>query len=84
MPTLLIIGLILQQRMLGKESYDFSRPMAYKTLKQRLSDARDSMDRTKRYMGKYVGADTELSKIDAEVQAIKNNRNRRVQSVVSF
>lgn len=69
--------------MLGKESFDLSQPMAYKSLKQRLNEARGNMDKTKRYMGKYAGADTELSKIDAEVQAIKNSRNRRMQSVVS-
>lgn len=41
------------------------------------------MDKAKGMIGRYSEPDAEMSKINAEVQAIKNNRNLRAKSLVS-
>lgn len=65
-----------------RESADLGQPAALKALKQRLSEAKSDMARTKQAYNRYNQPDAELSKIDAEVKSITSKRNLRAEQMV--
>lgn len=73
---------VLQNKSLATEVIDLERPATFNKLKERLRDARVSMDRNKTELNKYA-ADPEVRAINAEVNAIRKAKTMREQSLVS-
>ena len=72
----------MQNKSIANEPLDLSQSAAYSKLKERLRGARANMDRSKTSMNTYSN-DPDLRAISTEVQAIRNAREMREQSLVS-
>ena len=65
---------------MANESIDFNRPAEFKNLKDRLTQARAHLDKGR---SSYSSSgDSDLKAIQSEVQAIRNARAARDQSLV--
>lgn len=79
-----VIFLVFQRKAKATESFDFARPAEIKNLKDRLSQARAHLDMGKTSSSRYAASDADMRAIDSEVQAIKNARAAREQSLVGY
>lgn len=73
----------MQRKALANESVDFNRPTEFKNLKDRLSQARAHLDKGNTSYRSREG-DSDLRAIQSEVQAIRNARAARDQSLVGL
>ncbi|XP_067945370.1 uncharacterized protein [Watersipora subatra] len=69
-----------KSKSISNETIDFAQPATFGNLKGRLRDARNSMDVSKSSLSKY-DTDPELRAISAEVNAIRNAREKRAESL---
>lgn len=79
----MILKLFFQHKTVAIESADDNQPSTYAKLKERVKNARNSLNNGRTTSSRY-NDDPDLRAITSEVEAIKNARKLREENLVSI